>query len=353
MAEEALFDPMPWLMRLYETTQQRLFFSASDRAEARHWQERFRQALLQTLGGWPEKAPDLDVRVFEVKELVTTTDDGRSIPYRRETLAFQSQPGLYVFAYFLSPLSNDQRRPVIICLHGHGRGVDDIVGIEEDGKLRDRWGGYHRDFALQSVAHGFSVLAIEQLGFGRRRLEEARRQGPHIWSCLPMAGSAFLLGQTMVMWRVFDVICGLDYLATRNDVFSERVAVMGLSGGGTTSLYAAALEPRIKAAVISGYFNTFKDSIYSLIHCTCNYVPEMLRIGEMPDVAALIAPRPLHIESGTKDAIFPVEATKRGFERLSKVYEVFGAQDRLTLNIFEGEHIFNGEGAFPFLKKWL
>jgi hypothetical protein len=128
---------------------------------------------------------------------------------------------------------------------------------------------------------------------------------------------------------------------------------MGISGGGTTSLFSAALDSRIKVAVISGYFNTFKASIFSMSHCIDNYIPGILKYAEMPDIAGLIAPRPVHIESGTKDPIFPVEATKEAFERLKTVYEVFGAADRISLHIFEGEHEFNGKEAFPFLKKWL
>jgi dienelactone hydrolase len=241
----------------------------------------------------------------------------------------------------------------VICLPGHGRGVDDIVGINEDGSLRERWEGYQRDFALQCVANGFAALAIEQLGFGHRREENARRQGAGVSSCQPLAGSALLLGETMVAWRVWDVMRAIDYLQTRTDVDSKRIAVMGISGGGTTSLFSAALDSRIKVAVISGYFNTFKASIFSMSHCIDNYIPGILKYAEMPDIAGLIAPRPVHIESGTKDPIFPVEATKEAFERLKTVYEVFGAADRISLHIFEGEHEFNGKEAFPFLKKWL
>ncbi len=353
MDHERELDPMEWVRSLYNRNRPSLTFSATTVEEAVKWQGEFRAALLDRLGKLPERAADLNARILDVRELVTVSDDGRQVRYRREALTFQSQPGLTVFGYFLTPLSNNGRLPVVICLPGHGRGVDDIVGIKEDGELRTRWDGYQRDFALQCVAHGFAALALEQLGFGHRRGEEARKQGSGASSCQPLAGSALLLGKTMILWRVFDVLCALDYLQTRPEIYPDRVAVMGISGGGTTSLYAAGLDQRIKASVISGYFNLFRDSIYILSHCIDNYVPGLLNIGEMPDVAALIAPRPLHIESGTQDPIFPVEATKEGFERLRSVYRIFGAEDRLSLHIFEGEHSFNGEGAFPFLKRWL
>ena len=90
-----------------------------------------------------------------------------------------------------------------------------------------------------------------------------------------------------------------------------RVGCMGISGGGTVTLFATALEPRIRAAMVSGYLNTFRDSIGSLAHCIDNYVPGILNWAEMHDVAGLIAPRPLFVESGEKDNIFPIRREHR------------------------------------------
>jgi len=75
-------------------------------------------------------------------------------------------------------------------------------------------------------------------------------------------------------------------------------------------MYAAAVEERIKVAVISGYLNTFKDSIMAMKHCECNYLPGILKYGEMYDICSLIAPRPLLIESGKNDPIFPFYVSK-------------------------------------------
>ncbi|MEO8604154.1 MAG: acetylxylan esterase, partial [bacterium] len=66
-------------------------------------------------------------------------------------------------------------------------------------------------------------------------------------------------------------------------------------------------DPRISVTVLSGAFSSFRSSIMSTIHCDCNYIPGILQYAEMADIAALIAPRPLLIEAGTVDPIFPVE----------------------------------------------
>lgn len=347
------FDPMGYLQGCYEGMKRQLAFRAKTLDEAKVWRRKLRRILVKLLGGFPKEKVPLNARVLEVKELTTRTNDGRVVPYRREALTFQSRPALTVFAYFLKPLQDGKKLPVILCLPGHGRGVDDIVGIKEDGTPREEWGGYQWDFALQCVANGFAALAIEQLGFGHRREEGARKRGPESSSCQPLSGSALLLGETIIGWRVWDVFRAMDYLETRPDVDAKRVGIMGISGGGKTTLFAAALDRRLKAVVISGYFNTFRDSIYRISHCICNYIPGILRYAEMPDIAGLIAPRPLHIESGTDDPIFPVKATKKAFAELRRIYALFDATDRLNLYIFPGGHEFNGKKAFPFLKRWL
>lgn len=97
----------------------------------------------------------LDPKVLDVKELTTRTDDDRLVPYRRETITFQSRHGLTVLGYFLKPISDNERLGRDLP-SGHGRGVDDIVGINEDGSLREKWE------ATNGISH-FSALRTDLL----------------------------------------------------------------------------------------------------------------------------------------------------------------------------------------------
>jgi hypothetical protein len=74
-----------------------------------------------------------------------------------------------------------------------------------------------------------------------------------------------------------------------------------------------------------------------------------LNWAENYDVAGLIAPRPLFSEGGDRDPIFPVAATRECYSRVKKVYQVFGAPERVQQEIFEGEHVFHGTTGLPFL----
>ena len=303
-----------------------------------------RARLTQLLGGFPRTRSPLRPVTLET----------RAFPaYRREKIVFDSLPGASVLAYVLLPVHAPTPMPTVICVPGHGRGVDDIVGIDDQGRDRTDKSGYQHDFAIQVAEAGLAAVAIEPMGFGCRRDALNARQGLSRKACEPVAGGALMVGQTLIGWRVWDVMRTIDYIATRPELDSSRVGCMGISGGGTVTLFATALEPRIRAAMVSGYLNTFRDSIGSLAHCIDNYVPGVLNWAEMYDVAGLIAPRPLFVESGEKDNIFPIHASIESFSRVREIYSVFGATDLIEQEVFPDEHSFWGKRGVPFLARSL
>ncbi len=296
------------------------------------------------MGAFPKERSPLQPQTLEVRDYPG---------YRREKFVFSSRPGVSVLGYLLTPKSGKAPHATVVCVPGHGRGVDDIVGIDEKGQDRTDKPGYQHDFAIQVVEQGMAAVAIEPMAFGCRRDPVSVKRGPANSACQPVAGAALLLGQTMIGWRVYDVIRAIDWIGTRQDLDVRRVGCMGISGGGTCTTFAAALEPRIRVAMISCYLNTFRDSIMSLSHCIDNYVPGILNWAEMYDVAGLIAPRPLFVESGERDNIFPIAASRASFERVKKVYEVFGAGTLTEQETFDDAHAFWGKRGIPFLAKHL
>ena len=98
------------------------------------------------------------------------------------------------------------------------------------------------------------------------------------------------------------------------------------------------LDERMKATVISGYTNTFKGSIMDRRHCLDNYIPGILEYTEMPDLIGLIAPRALFIEAGNVDHLFPLDQVSFAIEKLTKIYQVFDAEQSLASHLFEGGH---------------
>jgi len=338
------FDPVAFTRDLYAAAPRRLRFQSQTRAQAESWQRDLRSKLTELVGGFPVERAPLRPMTLETRAFAG---------YRREKVVFDSRPGVSVLAYVLIPNNATMPSPVVICVPGHGRGVDDIVGIDEQGRDRTDKAGYQHDFAIQVAEAGMAAVAIEPLGFGCRRDAITARKGLGTSACQPAAGGAMLVGETMIGWRVWDVMRAVDYIASRADFDAARIGLMGISGGGTVTVFGTALEPRIRVAMVSGYLNTFEHSIGSLSHCIDNYVPGILNWAEMYDVAGLIAPRPLFVESGERDNIFPVAASIDSFNRVREIYRVFGAAERVEHEVFGDEHAFWGRRGIPFVARQL
>jgi len=338
------FDPVHFTDQLYQSAPLRMTFQAKTRKQAEQWQARLHAKITELVGGFPEKRSQLQPETLEVRDFPG---------YRREKFVIQSRPGSAILGYLLTPKTGAAPHAAVICVPGHGRGVDDIVGIDDQGRDRTTHDGYQYDFAIQAVEHGMAAVAIEPMGFGCRRDAKNKAHGLGQSSCQPTAGAALLLGQTMIGWRVYDVMRTIDWIETRPELDAKRIGCMGISGGGTCTLFSTALEPRIKAALVSGYLNTYQASIMSISHCIDNYVPGILNWAESYDVAGLIAPRPLFVESGERDNIFPIAASRASFDRVKKVYEIFDAAAMTEQETFDGPHSFWGKRGLPFLAKHL
>ena len=333
------FDSLAYLRDVYDQTTPSLGYSARNTEEHAKWERRLRQKVVELIGGFPRHKEPLAPEIVEEVEFPD---------YIRQRVIFNTRPKMSIPAYLLLPKAAPKQIPGIVCLPGHGPGKDTIVGYDDDGNPREEIGGYQNDFAIQAARNGYAALAVEQLAFGERNAEEERNRG-----CAVPTTNAFMLGLTMVGLRVWDAMRAVDYLISRDDVDSNRIGVMGISGGGTTSLWTAAIDTRIKAAMVSGYMCTFKDSIMAMPHCVCNFVPGIVQYAEMYDIAALIAPRGLFVESGTKDGIFPLPAVDEAMEKARRAWDVLGAPEKIDREVFEGEHSFHGVKGFEFLAKYL
>jgi dienelactone hydrolase len=336
----AQFDPVLWTRERYKTIPRQLAFRARTRKEAEAWQKKLCAKLTALLGGLPDNKTPLQSQILEVRDFPG---------YRREKFVFESRPGVAVLGYLLTPHSAKRPYAPVVCLPGHGRGVDDIVGIDDHGRDRTTKDGYQHDFAIQVAEHNMAAVAIEMMAFGCRRDPANRKRGLGTSACQPSAGAALLFGETMIAWRVHDVMRTIDWIETRPELDRARVGCMGISGGGTCTLFASALEPRIRAAMMSCSLNTFRDSIMSISHCIDNYVPGILHWAEMYDVAGLIAPRPFFAESGDHDPNLPLAARRESVERVQDIYEVLHASGETAQEVFSGNHMFHGVEGLKFL----
>lgn len=296
---------------------------------------RLRVELTKLLGGFPVERGLLNLQMEEPVQF-----DG----YTRRYVTFQSEPGVTVPAYLYLPDAPGPHRAVL-ALHGHGRGKDDVTGIAEN---EEGWPGiaeHNYDYARRFAERGYVVLAPDARCFGER--------GQDGMGCDWAFKSALLLGGTLVGWRVWDAMRALDALQSLPEVDPERIACVGLSWGGTHTLYTTALDRRIKVAVVSGYFSSFKDVLIDRNCCDCQYVPGILGLADLPELLSLTAPRPLLIENGTEDPLYTLEVVKAQYERVKCLYEILGIPEKVDIDLFEGGHKWSGAKAYDWVDRWL
>lgn len=305
------------------------------------WRERAHARLLEMLGPPPEPVP-LELETLESEDAGT---------YRRDRIVFDVEATMSVPAYLLVPHARTAPGPAILAAHGHGAGKSDACDIDDGDPARRAVIDEQRaDYAHQLAARGYVVLAPDLRCFGDR----ADWQPEDHYHCDVNLVHAVMAGRNPLAQNLWDLGRALDVLGEHPLVDQNRLGMVGLSYGGTVTLFLAALDPRIVAAVVSGYFSSWKASHRMPWNmCGSQVLPGILGALEHVDLGAMIAPRPLLIESGSDDDLFPVAIATQELSTLACVYEALGAADRLEHDAFQGGHRWNGTRAYPFLDRHL
>ena len=331
------FSPSEYHQYLMSNITQKMSYNGSDVVK---WQKLLRSKLKELIGGFPVQKEPLNVRSQWKRR-----NEYGSI----EKIIYTSEPFCDVPAYFCLPENVEPPYKVIICLQGHSTGMHNSIAVDRETEKEKIIVEGDRDFGIDCMKRGIAALCIEQRSFGFRREQKQKVVSPH--GCHDAVMHALQLGKTLTGERVYDVDRGIDYLASRNDIDMKNIGIMGNSGGGTISIYAAALLNRISFAIPSCSFCTFWDSIMSIYHCSDNYIPGLMKYAEMSDIAGLFAPKPMVIVTGKNDPIFPLEAVKKAFLKLRDIYKAIGAGNRCKLVIGDSGHRFYAEAAWPEILK--
>lgn len=321
-----------YLERVYESHQRAWRFTGESAAAFAQWQAEVRPKFIALLAG-PEETP-------RVPRLLERTLEEETASYRRERLLYETLPDLYVPAILITPKNVPSPAPTVLCPPGHGQGMSQVLDEERGCYKRYPWG---------LVERGFVVLVPEHAGFGQRTSESGQE---------PEANHAYyyhalnLLGQSAMGVLLWDLQRALDLLETLPEVDADRIGCWGLSLGGEMTLLTTAADERIKVACISGFLSSYRSSFLDCGHCGCGYVFGLVRYLEHADIAALIVPRPLLVESPTKD-IFPLPAATAAVEELRRLYALCEAADRIDQDIFEAGHEISGAKAYAWFERWL
>jgi dienelactone hydrolase len=321
-----------WMSRLASTTHEDPL-PEGDPVSYPRWLTGRRQALGELLGPMPTAVP------LNVETLESVQCDG----YRRDKIVFDVEDTMSVPAYLLVPDDRISAGAAVLACHGHGPGKSQAVGLE----FTD---APNSDYALQLVREGYIVLAPDLRCFGERLDWNPEDH----YACDTNLVHAVMAGWNPLAQNVWDLTRCLDVLAQHPLVDASRIGMVGLSYGGTVTLFTAAYDHRVAAAVVSGYFSSWAECHKMPWNmCGSQVVHGMLGRLEHEDLGALVAPRPLLVETGTEDPLFPRKAAMESVRRTRLIYDADQAGDRLEHDVFEGGHQWHGVAAIPFLNRWL
>ncbi|MBR7117488.1 MAG: acetylxylan esterase [Clostridia bacterium] len=303
------------------------------------WRKDLKAKLIELIGDMPERVP-LNIQIEWKEERDDFTE------YR---FVFDSEADTSVPAHLLIPRGVKLPCPVVICLQGHSTGMHislaRAIYDKDDETILDG----DRDFALQIVREGYAALVLEQRAFGERISQRIIHHNPYYrTTCYLPAMAAQLLGRTFIGERVHDIMCAIDALGEFSEIDTDRVACMGNSGGGTATYYAACLDERIKVAMPSCSVCSFEQSIGTLYHCACNYVPGIAKYMDMGDMAALIAPRKLIVVAGRVDTGFLLPGVLSEYEQIQRIYKRAGCPDSCRLVVGDGGHRFYAHPSWEY-----
>jgi len=337
------FALQPHLDKLYKHSPRNLALTATTADEFADWKRTLRNELVELLGiARRELPPKIQA---EKLQMIDRGD------YVEEKYALNVSEGVYAPIYILVPKIPPPYKPIMV-FHGHNPSVQYVLGQYPDEATARARLAVDNNYAQALAQAGYLVCAVEQRGFGER--VSAQVGGPEpATSCRHLSFDYLMQGRTLMGERVWDGVVAISYVESRADVIPRIMGCTGNSGGGTTTCWLAALDDRITVAVPSCCFCSFKESILGVYHCECNYVPNLLNIIEMGELAALLAPRPLRIINGEHDPIFPIAAAYEEFETVKRAYQIFDVEDRCSLAVHPGGHAYNHALSHAWFKDWL
>ena len=330
---------------LYKYARMEFEFGGIDKNDFNKWQNDFRPRLKQLLG-----LNKLELQLANYAPHTEKKGSEERDDFILERWIIWTEPDIPLPVVVLIPKGKKGKFPLVVTTHGHGKNADLYEGIYPkiiDKKISEQT---EISIAVQAVNEGYIAIAPTMRAFGDTRTEYDKANN-NSFSCRTQLMQDVLVGRTPIGDRVGDMSKILDWAFHQFPVDEKRVAITGNSGGGTVSLFTAACDTRIKVAAPSSYFCTFQGSIGTIAHCDCNYIPGIMELGEMSDVAGLIAPRPLCVINGKEDTIFPIEETRKAFAHLKTIYMAAGVPDDVMLYEGNGGHKYYKEGAWPFIKK--
>lgn len=333
----------------YQTDQQvqsdqirtKVLSTITTREEVLHRARAARQAYIKSMGGLPTEKVPLDVKI------VGEMDRG---DYIIRKVLFQDFAGMWISAnlYLPKPLGNTPR-PAVLAPMGHGSSGKDAHWFQER--------------AIQLVKFGYIVLGYDPVGMGERWQYWDPQTGKSLIGNRDETGAlmrkemdttaehsymgvqAWLVGQSVSQYMVWDGMRGIDFLLTLPEVDPHRIAVSGASLGGSTTMMLAAIDPRVTCAVPTCDVTSYLEMAKANIGRDAEQIPLGITAEHFEEADALL---PMLLQNGSaminanKDDFFPIAGSQQAAKELQRFYDIAGVPAHFNFAENAGTH-----GWFP------
>jgi len=305
----------------------------------------FTMPVYQTLADWEARKAHLRKQILAAAGLLPMPVGTEMHPvifgklerkgYSIEKVYLESIPGYYLCGNLYRPLGKTGKRPGVLLTQGHWT----------YGRLENRENASAPTLGANLALQGFVAFSYDMTGYNDMIQTPHAFGSPReqLWSFGPLG---------LQLWNS---IRALDFLESLEDVDSTKIAMTGASGGGSQTFLLTAIDERVRYSapvnMVSAYM---QGGDY------CENAPGLRFDTSNPEIAAMMAPRPMLLVSATGDWTTHVPAEE--FPAIRHIYELYGkandienthidaphnynAQSRAAVYKFFGRHVLGGQPA--------
>lgn len=293
------------------------------------WREGGRAAFVRLLGYEPRPFSG-QVRVVARWDFPT---------YTREKRYLRTASGLWVPVYLCMPKGVTTPRPAVIALPGHDGPIERGAYWATGPYAWPDVAPYMHAYGRRLAEAGYVVLAVDVAGIGELGYLGYER----------LVQEGLLIGEPLKRLMLEEVHEATDYLLAMPEVDPRRVGIAGVSLGGELAMFAGLLDPRLAFVVSSGFLTSYRQTgggeMASL------YIPGVLKVADIPDLAAMVAPRPMLIQAARNDSHFRIEDVRQHMEKVRAAYAGAGAPGALAYAEHDGGHAMDVEPMLAWIKR--
>lgn len=292
---------------------------ASARAEKKPyspWLEADREKILEDVKSMLAYREELVPTIENMEEMGRTSYDGYdAIQYR-----YRTWENFYGASTLYMPHTSEKVPLVFVCC-GHGDAGRRSSGYMSMG---------HRLASL-----GIAALVMDNIGQGDRNFRSTEFKAPDHW----LAVAPFYCGLTLQGLIVMETVATIRYMAKDPRFDADRLGACGNSGGGTLTLFLAALAPELAALASSGYPSEIRYVMQKeRRHCACNLLRGLAHKAEMWEIYSLFAPKPLLLEGGRHDNLIPQDLFLRNARKVTNTYVQMDCKEKFFYKLTDTRH---------------